>query len=59
MDVWDVGSGTQKDNHINFYNKYLLLLEEEHTDELQVECAVTSEALRGPEKGRNSKAGCA
>jgi hypothetical protein len=21
--VWDVGSGTQRDNHINFYNKFI------------------------------------
>jgi hypothetical protein len=31
--LWDVGSGTRRENHINFYNRYLLLLEEEYRDE--------------------------
>jgi hypothetical protein len=26
--MWDVGSGTQRDNHVYFYNRYLLLLKE-------------------------------
>jgi hypothetical protein len=30
--MWDVDAGTQRDSRINFYNRYLLLLEE-HTDE--------------------------
>lgn len=33
ISLWDVGSSTQTDNHIHFYNRYLLQLEEEHTDE--------------------------
>jgi hypothetical protein len=51
INVWDVGSSTRRDNHVNFHNIHLLLLE--------AECAVTDEVLWGPEKGRNSKAGCA
>jgi hypothetical protein len=31
--LWDVGFGTRRNNNVNFYNRYLLLLEEEHTDE--------------------------
>jgi hypothetical protein len=29
--MWDVGSATRRHNHVNFYNRYSLLLEEEHT----------------------------
>jgi hypothetical protein len=29
--LWDVASGTQRHSHVNFYNRYLLLLEEEYT----------------------------
>lgn len=53
--MWDVGSGTWRENHINFCNRYLLLLKE-HTGE-EAECTLTGEVLWGLEKGRNSKAG--
>jgi hypothetical protein len=46
------------ENHVNFYNTYLLLLEERSIQmSRQAKCVVTSEVLCGPEKGHNSKAG--
>jgi hypothetical protein len=45
-----------RDNHVNFYDRYSLLLKEDYTDEQASECAVTSEVLCDPEKGFNSKA---
>lgn len=30
--LWDVSSVAWRDNHVNFYNRYLLLLDEEYTD---------------------------
>jgi hypothetical protein len=40
----------QGDNHVNLYNWYLLLLEEEYTDE-QAGCRAVSAADGGPPNG--------
>jgi hypothetical protein len=40
------GPVAQRENHVNFYNRYLLLLEDEYTDEQAGrEHAVTDEVL--------------
>jgi hypothetical protein len=45
INVWGGVSGTRRDNHVNFYNIHLLLLEEEYADEQRAECGVTDEVL--------------
>jgi hypothetical protein len=49
--MWNVGSGTQRDNHVNFYNRYLLLLEEEYTDKQASRVYGNQWGIVGPWKG--------
>jgi hypothetical protein len=57
MEKWDVDSGTRRDNHVNFFDRYVLLLEEEYTDEQAGRVCGNGRGTLGPLNGRNSKAG--
>jgi hypothetical protein len=48
----------RRDNHLNFYNIYLLLFWKKSTQtSRQAVCAVTGEVLWGPQRGRKMNAG--
>lgn len=54
--MWDIGLGIQRDNHVNFYKKYLLLLSEYAGEQAGRVCGNWCGVV-GTEKCCDSKAG--
>jgi hypothetical protein len=55
--VWDFGLVARRDNHINFYNRYLLLLEEKYTYKQTDRVCCNRLGVVGPGKGLTLRLG--